>query len=147
LERRAGRLGGLALGLARRVDRRAVLGPDVVALAHALRRVVVLPEELQQRVIAGLPGVVDDEDGLGVAGPRAADLVVRRVRGVAAGVSDGGRVDAGRLPEDALGAPEAAEPEDGLLEALGERRRDRGAEHVVALGDTHGLVATGQRVG
>src|ERR671911_717708 len=37
---------GVALSLARRVERRPVLGADVVALAHALGRVVVLPEEL-----------------------------------------------------------------------------------------------------
>src|SRR5687767_14505467 len=39
------------------VDRRAVLAADVVALAHALGRVVVLPEDLEQLIVGGLPGV------------------------------------------------------------------------------------------
>src|SRR4029079_18330625 len=78
LERRARRVGRLTLGVARRVDRRAVLGADIVALAHALGRIVVLPEALQQRVIARLLRVEDDEDNLGVAGAGAADLGVGR---------------------------------------------------------------------
>src|SRR5512139_153235 len=48
--RREGRprlLGGLSLGVRRDVDRRAVLRADVVALAEALRRVVLLPEHLE----------------------------------------------------------------------------------------------------
>ena len=44
----------------------------------------------------------------GLAG---AGLLVGRVRRVAAGVADGGGVDARRLPEHALGAPEAAHAE------------------------------------
>src|SRR6185436_14302070 len=40
------RVGGLALRIARGVDRRAILGADIVALAHALRRVVIFPERL-----------------------------------------------------------------------------------------------------
>src|SRR3712207_7519268 len=43
------------------VDRRAVLRADVVALAHALRRVVVLPEEAQDLVARDALGVEDDE--------------------------------------------------------------------------------------
>ena len=39
------------------------------------------------------------------------------------------------LPEDALGAPEAAHAEDGRLEPLGERRLERRAEHLVTRGD------------
>src|SRR5919197_4050512 len=117
------------------VDRRAVLGADVVALAHALRRVVALPEHLQQLVVRALRGVVDDQHGLGVAGAAAADLLVGGVRRVAAGVADGGGDDAGRLPEEALGAPEAAEREDRRARPLGERRLDALAVDGVALGN------------
>ena len=116
------------------VDGRAVLRPDVVALAHALRRVMALPERPQDVVERDLRGVEHDEHGLGVAGRAAADLLVRRVRRVAARVAGCGRVDAVELPEQALGAPKAAEPDDELLHLLGERRRERGAEDVVALG-------------
>ena len=100
--------------------------PDVVALAHALGRVVVLPEHLEQLLVARLRRVEHDADGLGVAGPAGARLLVRRVGREAALVADGGRPDAGLLPERLLLAPEAAERELGDLEAVrigaGDRR-------------------------
>src|SRR3954451_8450733 len=139
-------LRGLALGLGAVEDGRAVLGAHVVALAHALGRVVVLPEELEHLLVAGLGGVEDGEHGLGVAGPRRADLLIAGVLRVAAGVADRGGPHPVGLPEDALGAPEAAHADDDLLEALGPRGRQRVAEHLVALGDGNGLVATGKRV-
>src|SRR5262249_50334057 len=52
LEHLARRLRGLGLRVIERVDRGAVLRPDVVALAHALRRVVVLPEQLEELLVA-----------------------------------------------------------------------------------------------
>src|SRR5208282_1666051 len=42
---------GFALRIVEGVDRAAILRADVVALAHALRRVVVLPERLEQTLI------------------------------------------------------------------------------------------------
>src|SRR4051794_13232698 len=140
------RLGRLALSVARRVDRRAVLGAHVVALAHSLCRVVVLPEALQQRLVARLLRVEDDEHGLGVARPRAADLVVGRVRREAARVPDGRRVDTRRLPEDALRTPEAAQSEHGLLEARPERRGDPGGGHGRDPPAANGLPGGRQRV-
>ena len=86
--------------------------PDVVALAHALRRVVVLPERLEELLVGDPRRVERDLDDLGVAGPAGADLLVGRVRRVAAGVADGRGHDAGELPEVLLVAPEAAEAED-----------------------------------
>src|SRR3569623_3043854 len=47
----------LHLRLARRIDRRAILGADVVALPHALRRIVAFPERLQQRLVRDLDRV------------------------------------------------------------------------------------------
>src|SRR5262249_49971492 len=56
LERRlvrfAGGERGRLLGLAVRVDRRAVLRPDVVPLPHPLRRIVPFPEDAKQGVVA-----------------------------------------------------------------------------------------------
>src|SRR5206468_6517252 len=95
-------LGRLALGGGRAQYQRAVLRADVVSLPHALGRVVVLPEEAQDLVVAGLRGVEDDEDDLGVARPTGAGLLVGRVRREAARIAHRGRIDAGRLPEDAL---------------------------------------------
>src|SRR5215211_6229675 len=120
---------GVALSVGGQVDRRAVLRPDVVALAHALGRIVALPEETEQLVVGDLIRAIGDQNRLGVPGPPAADFLVGGVRSEAAGVAHRRGVDAGRLPEVALGAPEAAHPEDDGLHALGEGRLERSAEH------------------
>src|SRR5204862_1398277 len=113
---------------------------------HPLGRVVVLPEEAQDLVVARLLRVEDDEHGLGVARAAGADLLVGRVRREAAGVADGRGVDARRLPEDALGAPETAHADHYLLEPFGERRLERRPEDVVPVWDPHRLVAAGERL-
>jgi hypothetical protein len=59
----------------------------------------------------------------------------------------GGRVHARRLPELALGPPEAAEAEDRLLEARRERRLQRRAEDGVHVRYRHRLIgASGERL-
>ena len=45
------RIGRLTLRIAKGVDRRAILRADIIALAHALRRVVISPERLQQLLV------------------------------------------------------------------------------------------------
>ena len=92
-------------------DRRAVAGADVVALPVLRRRVVDLEEELQQRPVVGLRGVVDDLDRLGVPGM----VAVGGVGVLAAGVADPGRDHAGLLADQVLHAPEAAARQDRLL--------------------------------
>src|SRR5204863_4728267 len=54
-----------------------------------------------------------------------AHFLVGRVPCLAAGVADRGRVHAGGLPEQPLGAPEAAHAEHGALQAPGKRRLQR----------------------
>src|SRR5206468_3094637 len=93
------------------VDRRAVLRADIVALPHALARVVAFPEQFEEGLVARHFRVVDDEHGLGMAGPPAAHLFIGRVGRMPAGIADRRRPDARRLPEDAPGAPDAAEPD------------------------------------
>src|SRR5262249_36639776 len=127
------------------VDRRAILRSYVGALAHALSRVMRLPEVAQQLLVADLRRVECYENGLGVARRAGADFLVGRVRRVAAGVADRRRVHAGQLPEDSLSAPKAAHREDRLLDALGKRRAQRGPEYLVALGHGHLPVVTGER--
>src|SRR3972149_2418074 len=56
-----GGLGGAPLRLAVTVDRRAVLGADVIALARPLRRVVALPEQAQQLAVAHDARLAHDE--------------------------------------------------------------------------------------
>ncbi len=138
-----GRDGG-ELRVRGRVDRGAVLRAVVVALAVLLRRVVVLPERLEQHVDVDPRRVVDDQDGLGVAGAPGAGLLVRRVRREPARVAGGGRDHTGDLPEDPLGAPEAAHADVELLRALGERRDHRRPEHLVPVRDGHGRVPARQ---
>src|SRR4051812_30234053 len=108
LVRGAGRLVRLLLLLGGPVHGRAVLGADVVALAVALGRVVRLPERPEQLLGGDALRVVRHQHSLGVAGAGRAGLLVGRVGRVAALVADRGGHDAGQLPEDALGAPEAA---------------------------------------
>src|SRR4030067_1083743 len=85
-------LGGAPLRLAVAVDRRAVLGADVRALAHSLRRVVAFPEPAEQLPVAHDARVEDDEHHLGVAREAAADLLVRPAGRPAAGGARGRRV-------------------------------------------------------
>ena len=115
------RLGRAALLIGKIVDAGAVLRADVVPLPHALRRVVALPEHLEQLVVAHALRVVDDEHRLVVAGPAGADLFVSGIRREPAGIADGGDMNAGDLPELALGAPEAAEPEHAPWRSLAGR--------------------------
>src|SRR4051794_22187064 len=124
LEQVAAGLRGRLLLRALGVDRRAVLGADVVALAHALGRVVLLPELLEQALVGDDGRVEHHQHDLGVPGTCRADLLVRRVRRVAAGVARRRRVDARGLPEHLLDTPEAAGAEDGGLQALREGRPD-----------------------
>src|SRR5213083_1886910 len=79
-------------------------------------------------------------------GQPTADLLVGRIRCVAAGVADRRGVDPGQLPDDALGAPEATETEDRLLEPVREGRLERRPEHLVATRDRHALLAPGERL-
>src|SRR5919197_263870 len=114
------------------------LGRDLAEPALVQRALVALERGARGGrllVVCDLRGVVDDQHGLGVAGAAAADVLVGGVRRVAAGVADGGGDDAGRLPEEPLGAPEAAEREDRRARPLGERRTDWLAVDGVALGN------------
>src|SRR3990170_988666 len=74
-----GGLGGSPFGVPVAIDDRAVLRPHVVALAHPLRRVVILPEDPQQVLVGHLLRVEDDPDHLGVPSAAAAELLVGRV--------------------------------------------------------------------
>ena len=142
------RVGGFALRIAERVDRRTILRADIVALAHALRRVVIFPERLQQLLVGDLLRIEHDQHHFGVTGAARADLFIGRVGGVAAGIADGGRIDAvAEFPELALGAPETAEPEHRLLEACGIRRLQLAAVDEMGGGGRDRRGAARQRFG
>src|SRR3954465_16081757 len=127
----------LELLVAVAVERRAVLGAGVVALAHALRGIMAFPEHLEQLFVAHDLGIEDHQHDLGMVGEAAADLLVSRVLRLAAGVADGGGINALRFPEQPLCAPEAAHAEHRLLQAGGKRRLERMAVHEVLRGHLH----------
>jgi hypothetical protein len=92
---------------------------DVVALAHALRRIVAFPEGLEQRVVGNLFRIIDHQHHLVVTGAARADFLIGRIGRHPAGIADGGDMDAiAQFPEFALGAPEAPEAEHRLFEAV-----------------------------
>src|ERR1700677_976134 len=99
-------LRGETLGLVLPEDHRAVLAADIVSLAHALGRVVPLPEQLEHVLEARGLSIEGDEHNLRVAGLRGADLLVSGVGRETARIPNRGGVDAGRFPEQALSAPE-----------------------------------------
>src|SRR3990172_13214964 len=127
-------LGGRALRLGERVDARPVLRADVIALAQALRRVVALPERLEEHAVAHELRVEDDEDGLVVPGAAGAYFLVGRIGGQARRIA--ARRDPNsfaKLPERPLRPPEAAEAEHRPLAAGGIRPLERPAEEIVLL--------------
>src|SRR5579871_3214824 len=73
---RARGLRGAPLGRRVTVDRRAVLRADVVTLPHPLGGVVALPEQTQERLVAGARRVEDHPDHLGVPRAPGAHLLV-----------------------------------------------------------------------
>ena len=133
LERVTGLQRRLLLRVRGHVDRRAVLRADVIPLPHPLRRVVRLPEQLEQVGVRHLGRVEDDLHDLGMARAGTADLVVRRVGRVAALVTDRRRKDAVGLPELALRTPEATQGEVRRLQAGRVGRLERGVQDEVAL--------------
>src|SRR3954453_2068609 len=138
----------LALLFVEEVDPRSILRADVVPLPHALRRIVALPERLQQLVIRDLLRIEHHEHDLVVPGQPGAAFPIRRVLGLAARVAGGGRVDARQLPELLLGAPETAEPEHRPFHPIRIGTVDRGVlQHVVFRRHRPLLGAALQRIG
>ncbi|MNN49131.1 hypothetical protein D3C81_1636400 [compost metagenome] len=97
---------GVQLRLCVAINGRAVLGAGVVALTHALGRVMVLPERAQHGLQRDLRRVEHHPHHFGMAGEPGADFLVARVRRDAALVAHRCGHHARQLPELALGAPE-----------------------------------------
>src|SRR6185312_9070570 len=102
---------------------RTILGTDVIALTHPLRRVVAFPKRLQQLIVRYLLGIEYHEYHLGMTGAARAHFFISRVGGMTSGIARGGRKDiVAEFPEFALGSPETAEAEHRLLQACRIRR-------------------------
>src|SRR5690348_8033643 len=89
-------------------NRRAVLLPDVRPLPVQLRRIVHLPEQVEQLLIGNLLWIELHFDSFGVSRGVRANFLVIRIRRVPAGVTHRRRTDALHLPERVLDAPEAS---------------------------------------
>src|SRR5580692_8594770 len=91
-----------------REDRRTVLIADVGPLAIELRGIVNLPEQVEEPIVRHTLRIIDHFDRLRVSRAVTADLPVRRVLGVAAGVARDGLFDSRKLTKCGFDPPEAA---------------------------------------
>ena len=89
-------------------NRRAILRAYVRALAVKLCKIVRLEKQLCNLLVADYFRVERDLDGLGMAGFVGADLLVGRIRNMAARISDGCGDNAGYLIEIIFRSPETA---------------------------------------
>src|SRR5262245_4639337 len=105
-------------------DRAAVLVAAVAELAILRQRIDVVPEHVEQLLVAHLGRVVDDLDRLGMSGAAVRDLLVAGIGAAPAGIARGGADHALDLVEVGFHAPEAAAGEGGL--GGGRRRRALG---------------------
>jgi uncharacterized membrane protein (UPF0127 family) len=99
-------------------DGRAVLVADVRPLAVQRGWVVIIPENLEQVVIADDFGIESDFDHFGVARAIGTDVFIGRVIQLASGIADRRGFDARQTPERGFDAPKTACPERGLLHAF-----------------------------
>src|SRR5262245_57146365 len=109
--------GEFALLRREHINAGAILRADVVALTHALRRIVILPERLEQGSVRNLPWIVDNEHHFVVTGSPGAALFVAWVWGMAAGIANRRNMNAlAQFPKLPLRPPETAHAEHRFLE-------------------------------
>src|SRR5215212_6153292 len=96
---------GASLVFAGPIDAGTIAGADVIALAHALSRVMRLPEYFEQRVIGDLARIEDDFHRLGMAGQSSAYLLICRVGRHSANAAHRRDPHARQVPERLLRAP------------------------------------------
>src|SRR6516164_3157686 len=99
-------------------DRAAVVVAVIEELPILRQRIDVVPEHVEELVIAHLGRVVDDLHRFGMPSAAVRDLLVAGIGGVSAGVARGGADHAVDLVEIRFHAPEAAAGEGrsgGLL--------------------------------
>ncbi len=126
------------------VDCRTVLATAVIALAQALGGIVGFPEHLEQSLEAEQRRIPDYQYHFRVAGKTAADVLVGCVGGKAACITHRRGDHAGNPPEQAFGAPEAAQSEEDLLETGSKGRDHAAAVDVMTWAEHHGLQPVGQ---
>lgn len=108
----------LLLVFVRIENRRTILRADVRALTIDLGEIVGLKEQLYQLLITCFRRVEDDLDGLCVAGPAGANLLIRWMSHVAASITDHSGYYAGCVFKMILSAPETAGCEERFFSLL-----------------------------
>src|SRR5690606_40838086 len=89
---------------------------DIIALSHALGRVVGLPECAQQLWIRHLRGIIDNQHHLVVTGTCRTDFLIGWIRCMSCGIANRRDIHTRQLPEFAFRPPKAAETEQRRLE-------------------------------
>jgi hypothetical protein len=89
-------------------DRSSILVAVIAELPVLRQWIDVVPEHVQELLIADLRGVVDDLDRLGMTCPPARDLFITWIGGSAAGIAGGCADHTRDLIEVGLHAPEAS---------------------------------------
>src|SRR5437016_3380568 len=93
----------------------AVLRAPIRPLAVLGRWIVVLPEDVQQRVIRHLRGIELHFYHLGMSRLVCADFFIRRILSVAAGIAHGRCHHAGSLTKSGFHTPKTSGAESGLF--------------------------------
>src|SRR5439155_26972122 len=96
--------------------RGAILFPAVAELSVVLRRIDVVPVDVEELRVRDFLRVVEDLDRFAVAGQPGRDLVVGWVLLGSAGKSGSDREDARKRLERCLHAPETASREGGAVD-------------------------------
>ena len=127
------------------VDPGAILRADVIALPHALRRVVALPEGFQQNLKGDSCGIERHQHHFVMAGAPGAHFLISGVwREPAAIARRCGVNGCTQLPELAFRAPKTTQTENCGLRARRPWRMKAGARNVMGLGRDDGLWPAGQ---
>src|SRR5690606_36699596 len=90
----------------RRIAGRAILGAHIIALPHALGRVMLFPEGPEQPVEADYTRVINHFDRFGMTGSPRTDFFIGRIWRHSSLIAGGGHDHARQLPEQPLRAPE-----------------------------------------
>src|SRR5215475_10249298 len=128
------------------VDTGPVLGADVVALPHALSRVMTLPEDLQQGLVGNFLRVEHHQDDLIVASLAGTNFLIGGIWREPARVADRRDVNpVPQFPEFPLSAPEATQAEDRAIKAFRIRPLEWAAIDKMARRRGDRFLAAGQR--
>ncbi|MNY23241.1 hypothetical protein D3C86_1568980 [compost metagenome] len=123
----AGLLRLLQLAFRRRVDGGTIGRADIVALSHALRRIVLLKKYLQEARERDHGRIVDNLDHFRVARLTCRRLLIGGIAGETTSITHRRHPHPRRFPEQPFRAPEAAHAEIDGFKAVGIRSLQRPA--------------------